>query len=101
MKLTPQVKSAQQTKVLFTVWHGGRKHVACLRTVKSMVQNMIDGVTKGFLYKMRLVYAHFPINAIPSDDGKSLQIRNFCESCSDNSGLLVTSRLVFLYQLSV
>lgn len=44
-----------------------------------MVQNMIDGVTKGFLYKMRLVYAHFPINAIPSEDGKSLQIRNFCE----------------------
>lgn len=27
---------------------------------------------------MRLVYAHFPINAIPSDDGSSVQIRNFC-----------------------
>lgn len=38
---------------------------------------MIIGVTKGFLYKMRLVYAHFPINALPSDDGSALQIRNF------------------------
>lgn len=38
---------------------------------------MIIGVTKGFLYKMKLVYAHFPINAIPSDDGSSIQIRNF------------------------
>ncbi len=90
-----QVKTSKQTKVVFTVWHGGRKHVACLRTVKSMVENMIVGVTKvrgkaylraradestkqGFLYKMRLVYAHFPINAIPSDDGTSVQIRNFC-----------------------
>jgi large subunit ribosomal protein L9e len=26
---------------------------------------------------MRLVYAHFPINAIPSEDGTSLQVRNF------------------------
>jgi large subunit ribosomal protein L9e len=38
---------------------------------------MIIGVTKGFLYKMKLVYAHFPINAIPAPDGESLQIRNF------------------------
>jgi hypothetical protein len=32
---------------------------------------------QGFLYKMRLVYAHFPINAIVGDNGTSLQIRNF------------------------
>ncbi|ADV20061.1 50S small subunit ribosomal protein L9e [Cryptococcus gattii E566] len=71
------VKTAKNSKVVFTVWHGARKHVACLRTVKSMVENMITGVTKGFLYKMRLVYAHFPINALPNDDGSALQIRNF------------------------
>ncbi|WVO16452.1 hypothetical protein L204_104129 [Cryptococcus depauperatus] len=71
------IKSTKSSKIVFTVWHGARKHVACLRTVKSLVQNMIIGVTKGFLYKMRLVYAHFPINAIPVDDGSSLQIRNF------------------------
>ena len=29
---------------------------------------------------MKLVYAHFPINAIPENDGASLQIRNFRES---------------------
>ncbi|ODN98272.1 50S small subunit ribosomal protein L9e [Cryptococcus wingfieldii CBS 7118] len=71
------VKTPKGSKVVFTVWHGARKHVACLRTVKSLVENMIIGTTKGFLYKMRLVYAHFPINALPADDGSSLQIRNF------------------------
>ncbi|KAK4684649.1 large subunit ribosomal protein L9e, partial [Tremellales sp. Uapishka_1] len=71
------VKTAKDTRVVFTIWHGNRKHVACLRTVKSLVENMITGVTKGFLYKMRLVYAHFPINAIPADDGSAVQIRNF------------------------
>jgi hypothetical protein len=74
----PQSKTAKDNKVIFTVWHGARKHVACLRTVKSMVANMITGVTRGFQYKMRLVYAHFPINPIITD-GKSVEIRNFCE----------------------
>lgn len=41
-----QVKRAQGTQVVFTVFHGGRKHVACLRTIKSLVENMITGVTK-------------------------------------------------------
>lgn len=42
--------------------HGARKNVATLRTVKTIINNLIIGVTKGFKYKMRYVYAHFPIN---------------------------------------
>ncbi|KAH8089280.1 putative 60S ribosomal protein l9 [Filobasidium floriforme] len=71
------VKSQKGNQVVFTVWHGNRKHVACLRTVKSMVSNMFTGVTKGFEYKMRLVYAHFPINPVIGAGGKDVEIRNF------------------------
>jgi large subunit ribosomal protein L9e len=42
--------------------HGSRKNVATLRTVRSIINNLIIGVTKGYKYKMRYVYAHFPIN---------------------------------------
>src|ERR1700761_8257991 len=42
--------------------HGARKNVATLRTVRTLINNLIIGVTKGFRYKMRYVYAHFPIN---------------------------------------
>ena len=38
---------------------------------------MIKGVTKGFEYKMRLVYAHFPINANITEDGTIVEVRNF------------------------
>jgi large subunit ribosomal protein L9e len=41
---------------------GARKNIATLRTVKSIINNLITGVTKGYKYKMRYVYAHFPIN---------------------------------------
>lgn len=42
--------------------HGVRKNVAALRTVRTILANLITGVTKGYLYKLRYVYAHFPIN---------------------------------------
>lgn len=38
------------TKVSLAVWQGGRKHVACLRTIRSLINNMITGVTKVFIF---------------------------------------------------
>lgn len=59
------------------LWHADKKKAACLRTVTAAIENMIKGVTLGFLYKMRLVYAHFPINVNIEKDGTMLEIRNF------------------------
>jgi len=56
---------------------GRRKALAALRTLCSHVQNMITGVSKGFEYKMRLVYAHFPININIDGKGGKVEIRNF------------------------
>ena len=53
------------------IHHGSRKNVATLRTVKSIIQNLITGVTKGYKYKMRYVYAHFPINVNIEQDKES------------------------------
>jgi len=72
-----QLIKGKENKVTLAVWQGGRKHVACLRTIKSLIENMVTGVTKGFRYKMRLVYAHFPINCIIQEGGTMVEIRNF------------------------
>ncbi|BCS25621.1 60S ribosomal protein uL6 [Aspergillus puulaauensis] len=61
--------------------HGSRKGVATLRTVRTIINNLIIGVTRGFKYKMRYVYAHFPINVNiekNAETGQSdVEIRNF------------------------
>lgn len=66
-------------EIKIIVHHGNRKHVAALRTVKSLIANLITGVTKGYKYKMRLVYAHFPINVnfLERDGHQYVEIRNF------------------------
>jgi large subunit ribosomal protein L9e len=51
--------------------------MAAIRTAISHVQNLITGVTKGYRYKMRFVYAHFPINASITNSNTAIEIRNF------------------------
>ena len=59
------------------VWMGKRATLAAIRTMCSLVQNMITGVTKGFQYKVRMVYAHFPVNVAIENGNKTVEIRNF------------------------
>ncbi|KAL1918022.1 60S ribosomal protein uL6 [Calcarisporiella thermophila] len=72
-----EIQRVASNKLRFIVWHGDRKKNACIRTIRSIINNMIIGVTKGFIYKMRFVYAHFPINAVIGPNGESVEIRNF------------------------
>jgi len=67
--------TASERKIRFDLWWGNRKQLACIRTICSHVQNMITGVQFGFLYKMRFVYSHFPINV--TVQGSDVEIRNF------------------------
>jgi len=59
------------------MWYAKPKMASSVHSVVSHVRNMITGVTKGFRYKMKFVYAHFPISTTIPDDGKFIQIRNY------------------------
>jgi large subunit ribosomal protein L9e len=69
------LEGGRQLKV--DAWFGTRKTMAAIRTAISHVNNLITGVTKGYRYKMRFVYAHFPINASIGNDKDNIEIRNF------------------------
>lgn len=62
-------------KVRIDLWFASRKQLACVRTIMSHIDNMFTGVTRGFQYKMRFVYSHFPINVTLT--GQTVEIRNF------------------------
>lgn len=72
-----QIEMVGKKKIRVQKWFGSKAELAVVRTICTHIKNMIKGVTKGFLYKMRSVYAHFPINVIISNDGKEVEIRNF------------------------
>jgi large subunit ribosomal protein L9e len=65
------------TKVVVEKHFGAGKQLAAIRSTISHISNLITGVTIGFCYKMRLVYAHFPINANIVGGGNGIELRNF------------------------
>ena len=52
-----------------------KKETALVGTIYSHIQNMITGVTKGFTYKLKIVFSHFPISVKVKD--KTILIENF------------------------
>ena len=52
-----------------------RREKAIVGTFAAHVRNMIMGVTAGFTYRMKIVYAHFPMKA--SVKGSEVVVENF------------------------
>jgi large subunit ribosomal protein L9e len=68
-------KAVAASYIKVDLWFATRKQLACVRTVCSHIENMFVGVERGFMYKMRFVYSHFPINVTLTGD--VVEIRNF------------------------
>lgn len=52
-----------------------KRQAAMVGTVRSHVRNMVRGVQKGFTYKLKTVFAHFPVNV--QIQGNKVVIENF------------------------
>jgi large subunit ribosomal protein L6 len=52
-----------------------KKEAALVGTIYSHINNMITGVTKGYTYKLKIVFSHFPISVKLQD--KYILIENF------------------------
>ena len=52
-----------------------KKEASLVGTIESHIKNMITGVTKGFTYKMKIVFSHFPITVKVQD--KTVFVENF------------------------
>lgn len=54
-----------------------KREVALVGTALAHVRNMIRGVSSGYTYKLKIVYAHFPVTVKVQEKEKRLTIENF------------------------
>merc|ERR1712087_254244 len=71
------MRKTKRNTVLIEKRFDKKKRCAVVNALGGHVQNLFTGVTKGFRYKMKLVYAHFPINATVLNNQKTLQVLNY------------------------
>ena len=52
-----------------------KKQAAAVNTVGAHLNNMVKGVTKGFTYKMKILFIHFPLTVRAQE--RKVQVQNF------------------------
>jgi large subunit ribosomal protein L6 len=67
--------AVQGDRIVITPFSEKKKDNVVVNTVLSIIQNMITGVTKGYTYRVKVVYAHFPISVKTKAD--EILVENF------------------------
>jgi len=65
----------EDDKVVLETRFPKKKDKAMLGTIRSHIYNMVLGLTEGFNYRMKIVYAHFPMTVKATQD--KVTIENF------------------------
>jgi large subunit ribosomal protein L6 len=71
----PVAVGVEQGKVSFTTAGARRTNRSIIKTAVSLANNAIAGVLKGYEYKLKVVFAHFPVTV--KVQGKEVVIENF------------------------
>lgn len=67
--------SVEGNRVNITPYSPKKKDNVIVNTVVSLVNNMVTGVSKGYTYRLKVVYAHFPISV--KTKGDEIHVENF------------------------
>jgi large subunit ribosomal protein L6 len=71
----PATVTVDNKKIIIKPYGTRKKDLAITNTAKSIINSMIHGVEKGFTYKLKIVYAHFPISV--KVKGQEIYVENF------------------------
>ncbi len=67
--------SVSDGKVSVYSFFTNRRLKSLTYTIASHIKNMVDGVTKGYRYKLKIVFSHFPVTV--KVEGDKVMIENF------------------------
>ncbi|MHA1130781.1 MAG: 50S ribosomal protein L6, partial [Candidatus Helarchaeota archaeon] len=65
----------QENRIVIFTYHPRKKEKSLITTIKSHIENMIKGAQQNYKYKMKIVYAHFPMTV--KVEGETILIENF------------------------
>jgi len=88
----PAEISLKENKLKLEMRWPRRKESAVIGTVKSHIESMIQGVREGFTYKLKMVFAHFPVSV--KTDRDLIIIENFSGERSPRTAKIVGSSKV-------
>jgi large subunit ribosomal protein L6 len=71
----PATIDFQDEKIIIKSQGNRKKDFALVNTLQSVINNMIKGSSKGFTYKLKIVFAHFPITV--KIKGREVSVENF------------------------
>lgn|SRR5579884_461816 len=71
----PATVTVEGNKVNIKAYGKRKRDLAVTNTARSIVSSMIKGVEKGYTYKLKIIFAHFPISV--KVKGKEVHIENF------------------------
>jgi len=79
-------------RVIISPFSKKKKDNVIINTALSHVGNMVTGVTKGYTYRLKVVYAHFPISV--KTKGNEILVENFVGERSPRIARIVGSSKV-------
>jgi large subunit ribosomal protein L6 len=83
----PATITVQGNKMTIKPYGKRKRDLAVTNTARSIITSMIKGVEKGYTYKLKIIFAHFPISV--KIKGKEVQIENFFGERSPRTATIV------------
>jgi large subunit ribosomal protein L6 len=71
----PATLAVDGNKITIRPYGTRKQDLAVTNTAKSIIESMVKGVEKGYTYKLKVIFAHFPISV--KVKGKEVQVENF------------------------
>jgi large subunit ribosomal protein L6 len=71
----PATVSVQGNKITIKPYGTRKRDLAVTNTARSIIEGMIKGVEKGYTYRLKIIFAHFPISV--KVKGKEVHVENF------------------------
>ena len=71
----PATITIEGNKITIKPYGTRKRDLAVTNTARSIIEGMIKGVEKGYTYKLKIIFAHFPISV--KVKGKEVHVENF------------------------